>query len=466
MWEKVWHYYVKFNKYIAWYLFIFTVILFGLMLFYELVMISRNSNIDNNIQTIVHNLKWLWLISFPYVIFNLAGLLVGPPMNPYPIMDPYLTNNKTLRISFASRGENNVSLKRSLEAANFALSYNFRVKKQLISMREFFKNIEVEVITDHKLPKDTFPKGLNVKEIIVPEAYETESGSLYKARALQFSLDINRHSKNTYVLRLDEESVITAKTMLGIIEFLQNKEADQVIAQGEILYNAYQYANAITITAADAIRTGDDLGRFRLQYLLGRSYFGMHGSFILVRSDVEYRFGYDYGPETSITEDAHLALKIMDNGYKFGWLNGNVYEQSPYSWRDFIAQRKRWFVGLTFVERQKDITWYNRMVLVISRFMWAISWLAFVITILNVFFPSETEMWIGMIGGFIFSVYVLIYLIGTYRNVSNKQIGRLAKVYLYLLTLLCIPLSTCLEACGVIAGMVAPKKHFQVVYKN
>jgi hypothetical protein len=466
MWEKVWYYYVRISKYIAWYLFIFTVIAFGLVLFYELVLISRESIIENNVQLVVQNLKWLWLVSFPYVVFNLAGLLVGPPMSPYPVSDPYLTNDKTLRISFTSRGENNVSLKRSLEAAKIAINHRFRIKRQSVGMNEFFKDIEVEVITDHKLPADTFPKGLKVREIIVPEAYETERGSLYKARALQFSLDVNHHSKNTYVLRLDEESVITAKTLLGVIEFLQNKEADQVIAQGEILYNAYQYANAITITVADAIRTGDDLGRFRLQYMMGRSYFGMHGSFILVRSDIENRFGYDYGPETSITEDAHMALKIMDNGYKFGWLNGNVYEQSPYSWRDFIAQRKRWFVGLTFVERQKDITWYNRLILVFSRFMWAISWMAFVITVLNVFFPSETDMGIGMLGGFIFSVYVMIYLIGTYRNVNSKQIGRLAKVYLYLLTLLCIPLSTCLEACGVIAGMVAPKKQFQVVYKN
>ena len=464
--QKLWHYYLKVNKYIVWYLFIFTVIAFGLMLFYELVLISRASIITGNIQIAVQNLKWLWLVSFPYVIFNLAGLLLGPPIKPYPLRNPDLTNDKTLRISFASRGENNISLKRSLCAVRIALNHKIKCRGELISIKKFFKDIEVEVVTDNKLPKDTFPEGLKVKEIIVPEAYETESGALYKARALQFSLDINRHSKDIYVLRLDEESVIGAMTLLGIIEFLQNRKPKQVIAQGEILYNAYQYANSITITAADAIRTGDDLGRFRLQYLLGRSFFGMHGSFILIRSDIENRFGYDYGPETSITEDAHLALKIMDNGYKFGWLNGNVYEQSPYSWRDFIAQRRRWFVGLTFVERQKDIKWHSRLVLILSRFMWAISWLAFVITVLNVIFPSETEMWLGMMGGFFFYVYVLIYLIGTYRNVKNKTLGRMAKIYLYILTLLFLPLSTCLEACGVIAGMVAPKKQFQVVRKN
>ncbi|MBD3270259.1 glycosyltransferase [Candidatus Peregrinibacteria bacterium] len=459
----------KYHNHITWYGVIFGIILIGQMIFFAMYLWSLSSPITSAVQQSIDSLKFLWLISFPYVIFNLIGLLLGPPKKPKPNLNDQTTKKIILRISYCTRGQNYLSLKRSLSSVARVLNQKVTVKNKKIHLKDLFKNVEVEAITDKKLPKITFPKSLkNIThfETLVPKNYHTQNSTKYKARSLHYSTTVNLCAPNIWVLRLDEESKINTDTIKGIIEFLQNRQDTEIIAQGEILYNAYQYANKITITAADAIRTGDDLGRFRLQYKMHKNFFGMHGSFILIRSDIEKKYGYDYGLNSSITEDAYLALKIIDNGWKFGWLNGNIQEQSPYSFSDFIKQRKRWFVGLTYVVRDKRIHLKHRLTLMLSRIMWAVSWTAFLITVLNIIFPSETNIWIAQIGGLIFSIYILIYLLGTARNLQGKKLGTLARSYMYILTIICIPLSTMLEAIGVISGMINSTQKFEIVKKN
>ena len=80
---------------------------------------------------------------------------------------------------------------------------------------------------------------------------------------------------------------------------------------------------------ADSIRVGDDMGRFHLQYRLHRILFGMHGSFVLVRTSVERQVGFDFPPEACTTEDTTWALLQMGAGNRFRWVNGTVVEQSP-----------------------------------------------------------------------------------------------------------------------------------------
>jgi beta-1,4-mannosyltransferase len=430
------------------------------------VLLSRYSIINNSVQYLINELKIFWLISLPYVIFNLAGLLLGPPKKPNPKPNLKLTGHYTLRISYCTKGDNCLSLRRSLQSVERAVQHELTLNQKNISCGSFLNKIEVEVITDKKIPRKVFPADLHVHEIVVPAGYTPPNKTLFKARSIQYSLQVNKASENIFTLRLDEESCINYLTILGIIEFLQNKEKSQVIAQGEILYNSYQYANAISLTAADAIRSGDDLGRFRLQYLFKQAYFGMHGSFVLIRSDVEKMIGYDHGPSVAITEDAYLAMQIIDHNYHFGWLNGNIFEQSPYTYKDFIKQRKRWFVGLKNVVKDRRIRWKNKIVLLISILLWSVSWVAFAVTLLNFVLPSETNIFVGMAGGFVFSVYVLIYIIGTYRNSHTKNLSPLAKAYLYLLTIICIPFSTLLEAVGVIEGILQPEKRFEIINKN
>jgi hypothetical protein len=63
---------------------------------------------------------------------------------------------------------------------------------------------------------------------------------------------------------------------------------------------------------ADAIRVGDDLSRFQLQYTyFHRPIFGAHGSFLLMNGDVENAVTWDLG---SLTEDYEFATLAWQKG--------------------------------------------------------------------------------------------------------------------------------------------------------
>ena len=98
----------------------------------------------------------------------------------------------------------------------------------------------------------------------------------------------SRLPDDSWIFHLDEESHPTASLVLGIRDAVAEEEAsgEHRIGQGAILYHRGLRSNFL-LTLADSIRTGDDLGRFHLQHRLGRTFFGLHGSFILVRTSVE-----------------------------------------------------------------------------------------------------------------------------------------------------------------------------------
>lgn len=129
----------------------------------------------------------------------------------------------------------------------------------------------------------------------------------------------------------------------------EEEKSEQLrIGQGPILYHRtwkkYPY-----LTLADNVKTGDDFARFHFQHKVGITMFGLHGSYIVVRNDIEKSIGLDFGPNGSITEDAFWALVAKKKGYRGRWVDGYLEEQSTQSIKDFIKQRRRWFQGLAKV---------------------------------------------------------------------------------------------------------------------
>lgn len=51
-------------------------------------------------------------------------------------------------------------------------------------------------------------------------------------------------------------------------------------------------------------RTVDDIGHLYIQNVIGRTIFGLHGSYVVSRHDLEKEIGFYVGPEGRITEDA------------------------------------------------------------------------------------------------------------------------------------------------------------------
>jgi len=203
----------------------------------------------------------------------------------------------------------------------------------------------VEVVTD--IPITTLAPHPSVQQIVVPEENQTTNGATHKARALQYAVENSLLRDDHWILHLDEESHITEQLVVGIRDAVVEEETtgEHRIGQGLILYHRDLHANPV-FTLADSIRVADDVGRFHLQYRLNRLLFGMHGSFVLVRTSVEKQVGFDFTPAGCVTEDTTWGLSQMASGNRFRWVEGPVVEQSPRRLLDFVKQRRRWFSGM------------------------------------------------------------------------------------------------------------------------
>ena len=113
-----------------------------------------------------------------------------------------------------------------------------------------------------------------------------------------------------------------------------------------ISYGKLKVVNTLN-TLVDSLRVAYDLGSFRigLKYV-NRPLFYFKGSFIVCKQYVERMTTFDTGPEGSIVEDAFFATKAANNGFSFGWIDGEMLETSPFTFMDLLRQRRRWTQGL------------------------------------------------------------------------------------------------------------------------
>lgn len=321
----------------------------------------------------------------------------------------------------------------------------------------------VQVVSELLLDLPDLP---DLELIVVPRDYRTKKGSLHKARALQYVLDNDVLAPDVWVVHLDEESHIRASTIRGIRDAVQEEEASgrHRVGQGCILYHRDIRRHPF-LTLADSLRTADDFGRFRLQFRLGLAIFGLHGSFILVRNSVEKRTGFDFGPEGSVTEDTYWALVQMASGTRFRWVNGYVVEQSTQSVRDFLKQRRRWFVGVAKVVRHGEIGWAWKAPLAAMLTIWACIWVSEVVTVAVLASGFSGPPWVRALGDSVLAAYLMQYLIGCHTNLEHHYVRAGFRPLAYAAQLLLVPFFAALEALGALYGLIAPDVSFHVVRK-
>lgn len=399
-------------------------------------------------------LSWMsisWILPLPAAILGFVGLMMyRSPSGP---MVPGDRIDRLISFRIVSRGQNRVALEATVA--------NIREQMRHWPLFPF----RIEVVTDVPV---RLAAGADLSLVVVPLDYQTSNGSLFKARALQYMLEVSDLANDAWIMHLDEESHISASLIAGIRTAVMEEEqlGTYRIGQGAILYQGNLKTQTF-LTLADMIRTGEDLGRFHFQHRLGITIFGLHGSFILVQNAVEKEVGFDFGPVGSLTEDAFWALREMENGRRCRWVDGFLVEQSTQSVRDFIRQRRRWFVGLVLVALAAPVALKYRAAIGISTLLWAISWLSVLYTYLNLLSGVLTPWWVQLGGNFIFSFYMVEYLVGLKLNLDNYpplSTGETARYYA--LQVLLIPVFQVLEGIGVVYGLVKPELGFHVVLKT
>lgn len=443
---------------------IFPIAVYFLFIFY--ILSRRDVAIDSFYDDAFIFLKMVWLAGVLMIPMSfISWIFLGSPLkkdneNIKNYRNYGWNKKKKLIVTYVSRGDNAKALERSV-VSGYKLLKRMKV------------DFEIEVVTDICVKNKLKVDCNDVNFFKVPIKYCTVLGAKYKARALHYAIKERKNKfhkvnmENVWIFHLDEESVLTPQVIAGISKFISNPQNNNVIGQGEIKYNAYGYFKNILIGAIDSVRTGDDLGRFRFQFkILKMPLVGMHGSFMLVPAVVEHKIGFDLGGHGSITEDAYFALLAYDMGYKFGWVDGFIREQSPFNIKDLIKQRRRWFCGLAILAFDDSIAFKRRFYLICSLLLWKISWMSIFVTVANFLIGgSYFPLSLIILSAVMTSGYFVAYMVGVYRNLMDVRFSIVKKIFLYFITFILVPVSAFIEGIAVIYSILKPVKGFDVVKK-
>jgi egghead protein (zeste-white 4 protein) len=395
-------------------------------------------------------LSYVWILLAIPIFLNVIGALTFRNAGPDLVDAPPIPNLVCFRV--VTRGTNVEAVLKTVHSVQVEMA------------RSPLFPYCVELVTDQVLP---VADGGVVATILVPDQYKTPSGTKFKARALHYALETSPVPDTAWLFHLDEETHLTPSVVRGIRSAIVEEEASGAlrIGQGVVLYHR-DLAEHPFLTLADSVRTGDDLGRFRLQHNFGQTAFGMHGSFILVRNDVEKEVGFDLGPAGSVTEDAWWSLVEMALGRRSRWIDGYCLEQSTRSVSDFVRQRRRWFVGLCLVCRRAPARSWHKLALVSSVMLWGVSWLGWwsisiAAMVANVRIPTV----VFLVGILSLSAYSALYLLGLELNLDQRDLPWTRRIPWHLGQIVLLPFFSVLESSAVALGVFHPTRDFHVVKK-
>ena len=246
---------------------------------------------------------------------------------------------------------------------------------------------------------------------MVDSTYKCKSGALNKARALQFCLEEDKNFLNDedWIVHLDEETLLTEASVKGILNFIT--AGKHSFGQGVITYannppqfNSFvKYLQNRICTVADSIRVADDFGKLRFQLTyLNKPIFGWKGSYVVCNVSIfekeqiekyyqvlvvvhqlyfwlkihisisffqagaERKISFDWGLAGSKAEDCFFGMVALDRGYTFDFIEGEMNEKSPFTFTDFIKQRKRWIQGFYLVCTSDQIPIRSKFLLTMS----------------------------------------------------------------------------------------------------
>ncbi|CAK9188474.1 unnamed protein product, partial [Ilex paraguariensis] len=175
---------------------------------------------------------------------------------------------------------------------------------------------------------------------------------------------------------------------------------------------------------------------------------------------------YDHGIKGSIAEDCYFAMHAFMKGYTFNFVDGEMHEKSPFSFWDFIQQRKRWVQGISMVVRASEIRWKYKIMLACSLYAWITMPLTLTNIVTGFIFPLPVPNWLNIMALMISAVNIYMYIFGVIKSISVYRLG-LLKYGLCLISLVfVILLSAILESVAIIMALFGDKKKFYVVNKD
>jgi beta-1,4-mannosyltransferase len=191
-------------------------------------------------------------------------------------------------------------------------------------------------------------RGEGVRFVVTPVEYRTPKGTTRKGRALQYATErraeIGIPLDRVWTYHQDDETAVGEDTILGIDEFLAEHREEKAVGCGIILNS--QHADDYRPSQIQEFnRTKDDIRTIFTITSRHNMFSGFHGSHYIARADLEDETGWDVGPDMN-SEDLIFETRVRaEHGPVFHPLKGFAHEQAPFTVRDQLTQRRRWFQG-------------------------------------------------------------------------------------------------------------------------
>lgn len=396
-------------------------------------------------------LRLLTLLTIPQVLSNFFGLVIfnafpgKVKLKGSPLLAPFICIRVVTRGDFPKLVKDNLT--RNMNLCNDVGMENFMI----------------EVVSDKAI---NLPKHRRVREVVVPSEYKTKTGALFKSRALQYCLEdnVNILAETDWIVHLDEETLLTENSIRGILNFVQ--DGQHQFGQGLITYANEKIINWMT-TLADSFRVADDMGKLRFQfYMFHKPLFSWKGSYVVTQVSAEKKVSFDNGLDGSVAEDCYFAMKAYKEGYSFNFIEGEMWEKSPFTLWDFIQQRKRWIQGILLVVHSKEIPLFNNIFLAISCYSWVTLPLSTSNVLLAAICPIPCPHVLDLVCGFIGAVNFYMYIFGVVKSFPIYRFGPLKCCLFIGGALATIPFNIVIENIAVIWGVLGKKHKFYIVNKE
>lgn len=227
--------------------------------------------------------------------------------------------------------------------------------KHLLSLD--YNNFEFKIVfvVDKNGPNDEREKKLKEWGIDVL-VRNTRRGK--RAGAINDALDYLRDFKPDYIAIFDVDSRPERNFIVKCVEALKRDEKAYIASSRRYISNPI---NLVSQTV--------EAEYYLINFLLEKSRFKQFNGLIgVLRANLLMKYRLN---EDAITEDADFATRMHCLGYKAILVDGTkVYEQAPLSWRDLVAQRKRWYYG------GLQLWKYRKCVLATKKWGFVFSWIS------------------------------------------------------------------------------------------
>ncbi|OQV21824.1 Beta-1,4-mannosyltransferase egh [Hypsibius exemplaris] len=397
------------------------------------------------------SLRCICFFALPQVVFNFFGLFLINAFRSTVEQRHSMMTAPKMRIRTVTRGTFPELVFRTVER-NLALVDKLGLQNYLY-----------EVVTDNAL---RLPSSDLLKMILVPTNYRSKTGALFKSRALQYCLEPEVYDcdDSTWIVHLDEETLLTENSVKGIINFVC--DGQHQFGQGLVTYANDVVVNWIT-TTADSFRVADDMGKMRTQLgVLHKPLFSWKGSYVVTKAAAEKDVTFDNGPDGSIAEDCFFAMKAFERGYTFNWIEGEMWEKSPFTLSDLLKQRKRWIQGIFLVVHNRDIGFRYKVFLALSLYAWLSLPLSCLTVLLNFTHPATYPQWLEVLSAWIASVNIYMFMFGALKSFPFRRLGLLKGIFSIIGAVLFIPVNVVVENIAVIWALFSEKHQFYIVDKN